>query len=197
MLMLSNRKTGRIYATGFFMKHKIISFYFSSRQAQILASLKTATHWNHPALTALPDDIVTSYYLKPLTFQYISTMKTKALYTLALAVFIQPCEAQYSVRFRLYPTENIWSFIKLDTRTGICKRVQFSTKGNDYRFEEYINYSSVDLLVDNSIDGRYALYPTQNMYNFIMLDQISGKTWQVQWHTDPDNSAVIPINTTE
>lgn len=34
--------------------------------------------------------------------------------------------------------------------------------------------------------GRFTLYPTQNRYNFILLDQTDGRTWQVQWSTKPE-----------
>ena len=30
------------------------------------------------------------------------------------------------------------------------------------------------------------LYPTENTYNFIMVDVIDGRTWQVQWNIDDD-----------
>ncbi len=39
----------------------------------------------------------------------------------------------------------------------------------------------------------YRIYPTQNMWTFILLDQYNGKTWQVQWAIEPENRAVIPI----
>ena len=29
--------------------------------------------------------------------------------------------------------------------------------------------------------GTFELYPTQNMYQFILLDKSSGRTWHVQW----------------
>lgn len=41
---------------------------------------------------------------------------------------------------------------------------------------------------------RFKLFPTQNIYNFILLDKIDGKTWQVQWSFDEANRAVLPIN---
>ena len=34
--------------------------------------------------------------------------------------------------------------------------------------------------------GQYELYPTNNMYNFIMVDVINGETWQVQWNFDKE-----------
>lgn len=42
-------------------------------------------------------------------------------------------------------------------------------------------------------NGRFFLYPTQNMYNFILLDQLDGRVWQVQWSTESKNRMVIPI----
>jgi len=39
-------------------------------------------------------------------------------------------------------------------------------------------------------NGRFKLYPTGNMYNFIMVDVIDGRTWQVQWNIDKDKRIV-------
>lgn len=32
--------------------------------------------------------------------------------------------------------------------------------------------------------GRFELYATNNMYQFILLDTETGRTWQVQWNTE-------------
>ena len=42
-------------------------------------------------------------------------------------------------------------------------------------------------------DGRFTLYPTQNMWTFILLDQIDGRMWQVQWSMKEDSRFVIQI----
>ena len=39
-------------------------------------------------------------------------------------------------------------------------------------------------------NGRFKLYPTGNMYNFVMVDVIDGRTWQVQWNIDDDTRIV-------
>ena len=39
---------------------------------------------------------------------------------------------------------------------------------------------------EEAIPGRFELYPTQNMYTFILLDTKFGYTYQVQWSTNPD-----------
>lgn len=96
------------------------------------------------------------------------------------------------VPYRLYPTQNIWTFIKLDTRNGKMWQVQFSMK-SEGRFETFLNLEPL-VDKDKEANDRFTLYPTQNIYTFILLDQFEGKTWQVQWSTDPENRGVIPIN---
>lgn len=98
-------------------------------------------------------------------------------------------------RFKLFPTQNMWTFIKLDTQTGQMWQVQYSVNGNDERFEYDLSPYSL-ITTGNKVNGRFELYSTQNIYNFILLDRIDGKTWQVQWSFDEENRAVIPINHT-
>lgn len=93
--------------------------------------------------------------------------------------------------FKLYPTRNMWNFLKLDTRNGKVSIVQFSVEDNKNRFE----YALSDIaLSNNNIPGRYILQPTDNIYNFIMLDQVTGQTYQVQWSFDETKRFVVPIN---
>jgi hypothetical protein len=42
-------------------------------------------------------------------------------------------------------------------------------------------------------NGRFFLYPTDNIYNFILLDQIDGRAWQVQWNIEKSDRMVIRI----
>ena len=82
--------------------------------------------------------------------------------------------------FRLYKTKNMYNFIKLDTRTGQMELVQWSVKGNrmSYKLSDRILVSQ-----EEQIPGRFTLYATTNIYQFVLLDQIDGQTWQVQWDT--------------
>jgi hypothetical protein len=41
--------------------------------------------------------------------------------------------------------------------------------------------------------GRYKLYPTQNIYNFILLDVVNGNTFQVQWNIEVNKRIVQRI----
>ncbi|MEJ4087646.1 hypothetical protein [Galbibacter orientalis] len=95
------------------------------------------------------------------------------------------------VIYRLFSTRNKFTFIKLNTRNGQMSHVQWGTGNNDH-FE----YSLSDIPLVNKEDeknGRFFLYPTTNIYNFILLDQIDGRTWQVQWSTEEKNRMVLRI----
>ena len=127
-------------------------------------------------------------------------------------------------RYKIYPTENIYTVLKLDTATGKIWQlqislgdveplvtvlvddiasfkedlIQYQKSRIEYWEEEHPNPTPEELeLKPMSVEeyislevwefaqnGRYKLYPTQNMYNFIMQDVISGKSYQVQWNTD-------------
>lgn len=97
-----------------------------------------------------------------------------------------------NVRFKIFPTENIWNFLKLDTKSGKIWQVQYSVN-EDYRGETELNDKAL-VSGDDAENGRFTLYPTKNMYNFILLDQVNGKMWQVQWSIDEENRMTIPID---
>lgn len=121
------------------------------------------------------------------------------LFIMALSVFsfINPVYASEiqnpNATYEIYRTENMYNVLKLNTRNGCVTQVQIGVGKNGGRMEVTVN--DVPLVgVDEQQSGRFALYPTGNMYNFILLDRISGKTWQVQWHTNPDNRFIMPIS---
>lgn len=96
-----------------------------------------------------------------------------------------------AVAYRLYPTQNMWTFIKLNTRTGQMWQVQYDVQGTN-RFEVYLNLEALATVGDERND-RFALHPTQNIYNFILVDQFDGRLWQVQWSQEAENRGIIPI----
>jgi hypothetical protein len=93
--------------------------------------------------------------------------------------------------YRLFPTQNMWTFIKLNTRNGQMWQVQYDVQG-DNRGVTYLNLIPL-VPKEKEVNGRFTLYSTENIYNFILLDQLEGKVWQVQWSTEPKNRAIIPI----
>ncbi len=99
-------------------------------------------------------------------------------------------------RFCLYDTQNIWTFIMLDTYTGKNWQVQFSVKGEDYRFATPINMFSLAYpKTTSNWTSRFQMFKTQNIWNFILLDSYNGRLWQFQYSTqDFDEKMIIPIN---
>ena len=69
-------------------------------------------------------------------------------------------------------------------------QVQWDTKNNQFETELSL-ISRVTKEEENN--GRFFLYPTTNIYNFILLDQIDGRVWQVQWSIEPKERLVVPI----
>lgn len=96
-----------------------------------------------------------------------------------------------AVVYRLFPTKNTWTFIKLNTRNGQMWQVQWDT-GN-YQLEVPLSLTA-RVSSENESNGRFFLYPTENIYNFILLDHLDGRVWQVQWSVEPKNRLVVPIN---
>ena len=147
---------------------KLILFFAAicigtAAMAQSVAKDSTATQWTQK-------DTLTVGYLQ------------------RIAQHTAPC-------YKLYPTENMWTFLELETFSGRIWQVQYSIKGPDYRFKTVLNENSMLPLFDTegAFAGRFELYKTQNMYNFILLDTATGGTWQVQWSTEPKDRAVLRI----
>lgn len=90
--------------------------------------------------------------------------------------------------YLLYPTTNIYTFLKLDTRNGKIWQVQYSMDDNE--FEVVLNSRE---LVTTGKPGQFALYPTTNNWTFLLLDTINGDVWHVQWSQEADNRGIIPI----
>ena len=93
-------------------------------------------------------------------------------------------------RYTLQPTQNMWTFLKLDTATGRISHVQYGLMP-----EECFEYSLSELdiaklLGKKHVNGRYKLYSTKNLWNFILLDTIDGGVFQVQWG---EECGVFPI----
>ena len=96
-----------------------------------------------------------------------------------------------AVVYRLFATRNTYNFIKLNTRNGQMWQVQWGTESK-YRFETTLSdISRVEK--EEEKNGRFFLYPTTNIYNFILLDQIDGRAWQVQWSLEEKDRMVLRI----
>ena len=117
----------------------------------------------------------------------------KKLISILILCFIVICSICVYVsakdnRYTLYKTDNMYTFLKLDTRTGQIWQVHWSTEGS-----RMVVPLSTEILSLDTKDGRFALFPTKNMYNFVLLDTLDGKTWQVQWSFEEGNRILAPI----
>ncbi|WP_146202323.1 hypothetical protein [Dyadobacter jejuensis] len=102
-------------------------------------------------------------------------------------------QTDYPIRtFRIYPIPDPRYFLKLNTRTGqiwpiafdekVTKQLEATSKG-----EPLVN-------IQNEVDNRFALYPTQNTWVYLLLDQINGKMWQMEWHIKTKKAEMTPLN---
>ena len=92
--------------------------------------------------------------------------------------------------YRLFPTENNWTYLKLNTSNGKVEQVQWSLDGD--RMAVKLNDTSLVARQEEKID-RFTLYPTKNIFDFLLLDQFDGRVWQLQWSTKSENRGIIEI----
>lgn len=77
--------------------------------------------------------------------------------------------------FKLYQTDNIHNQLRLNTATGEVYQIQ--DDGQKFLVHEATSPS-------NEKPNRYALYKTQNIWTFILLDKFSGLIWQCQYSVE-------------
>lgn len=96
-------------------------------------------------------------------------------------MWLEQIELDHSLknRYKLYQTENIYTLLKLDTKTGRIEQVQWSLDSNK---EGTMTINDVDLTYGyGKGSNSFELYPTKNMYQFILINKTDGKMWHVQW----------------
>ena len=96
-------------------------------------------------------------------------------------------------KFLLFPTKNIHIFLKLDTSTGEIWMVQYSVGKEESMEVKFPSWGYPIVKEEEKSNGRFFLYPTQNMYNFLLIDQIDGRVWQAQWSFEPENRGILRI----
>ena len=94
-----------------------------------------------------------------------------------------------SDRYKLYPTENIYNFLKLDTATGRIYQVQWSLDDGN---EGSVTINSNNLS-NEAKNGTFELYPTKNIYQFLLLDKVTGRQWHVQWWLESTKRWIVRI----
>lgn len=96
-------------------------------------------------------------------------------------------------RYRLYKTQNIWTLLMLDTRTGALWQVQWSIDTLKSA-RDVFPVNSIPL-ADTTDDDRFSLTVTDNIWTSILLDTKTGSVWQCQMSEVPQNRGCLPIPT--
>ena len=99
-------------------------------------------------------------------------------------------ESDSTFRYRLFETDNMWTFVLLDTATGRAWQVQYSV-GDAPTGRAVINNSSLLPEGVTPKNGRFTLQRTQNMYNFLLLDREDSRIWQLQWSLESQGRGII------
>ena len=124
--------------------------------------------------------------------------------SIAVATPVKPViHLEHTPRYKLYKTDNMYTFLKLDTATGQINQMQYSV-GEDLQGEvvlQWRNLCTSDMSDEDFLkidwentpfpNNRYILKPTENMYNFILLDQTDGRMWQIQWSMEAENRGIV------
>jgi hypothetical protein len=96
------------------------------------------------------------------------------------------------VRFSLVPTQNVWTFLLLDSRTGRVWQIHFAVSDSAFAGRLPINEEAL-ASAPTARDGRFSIHATQNMYNFLLLDQDDGRVWQVQWSNNEAQRGMVGL----
>jgi hypothetical protein len=94
------------------------------------------------------------------------------------------------VRFTLTPTQNIWTFLLLDSTNGRVWQVQFAISEDASTGRLAINEDALTPATSAHV-GRFTLQETQNIFNFLLLDQDDGRVWQLQWSNETGSRGIV------
>ena len=104
-----------------------------------------------------------------------------------LIIFCSLCSLvnAQTVNYEFYDTKNIHNKLRLNVKTGEVIQIQ----------DDGITKTLQKSIEPDSMTSRFKLIKTENMWNFILLDEFAGRLWQVQFTVQGDEYALsIPIN---
>lgn len=92
---------------------------------------------------------------------------------------------------RIFRTDNNFIFFQLDTTTG--KLWIIENNGADGTFKKHI-FNSKNLAEGKTPkQGRFTMYPTWDRWVFILVDQIDGTLWKVNWSFEKEKNSLSLI----
>ncbi len=99
-------------------------------------------------------------------------------------------EVDIAYPYRLFGTANVWTFILLNTSNGKAWQVNFSL-GDSPALRLSLNEDSLLPKGESPENGRFMLQSTNNMYNFLLLERLDGRIWQLQWSHDAEKRGIV------
>jgi hypothetical protein len=129
-------------------------------------------------LTFLSCVLLTSAFAQTNKAEAVRDSLLEKIYDKVWSIELQMNSDELNNRFKLYKTNNMYTFLRLDTATGKIKQFQWSLKSEE---EGYVTINDEDLSFLSPQNGTFELYPTENMYQFLLLDKSWGRMWHVQW----------------
>ncbi len=84
----------------------------------------------------------------------------------------------------MFATQNMWTFILLDSYNGRLWQVQYSTQDLDNLFCIPINKNE---LVENNERCIFSIQPLTSMYQYYLINDNTGDMWKFQWSTKGDD----------
>lgn len=91
--------------------------------------------------------------------------------------------SNWSNRFKMIKTQNMWTFILLDTYNGRLWQVQYDTHDLDNTFCIPINEQPL-ASTQNSV---FSIHPLTSMFQYYLINESTGKMWKFQWSTKGDD----------
>lgn len=91
--------------------------------------------------------------------------------------------SNWSNRFKMIKTENMWTFILLDTYNGRLWQVQYSAQDLDNTFCIPINEQPLA----STLNSIFSIQPLTSMFQYYLINESTGKMWKFQWSTKGDD----------
>jgi hypothetical protein len=113
-----------------------------------------------------------------------------------VAITSAPIQQRLDARFRIVPTDNIWTLLLLDTANGRVWQMQYALSDSTSAGRFVINSKPL-VATAEAKPGRFTIYATHNMFNFVLLDQENGHAWQIQWSQNAKSRGIINDLSTE
>lgn len=118
---------------------------------------------------------------------------TFACVAIAFLAFLNKANEMANNTYKLYSTKNLYISLRLNTTNGKIKLVQWSLEDGK-EFSVVLNDKDLsDGISLGKKTERFELYQTKNIFQFLLLDKITGNMWHVQWGFEPKNNWIRKI----